>query len=92
MNDDGLKTLREKIQFSAQLNSDKSIWVVGNIGGKEYDTKLTNLPALLRTPQGEISFALREGAEPFYEPLQIIINPLRATINNYRSSVMSMIN
>ncbi|HZJ79680.1 MAG TPA: polysaccharide biosynthesis tyrosine autokinase, partial [Dysgonamonadaceae bacterium] len=87
MNDDGLKILREKIQFSAQLNSDKSIWVVGNIGGKEYDTKLTNLPALLRTPQGEISFALREGAEPFYEPLQIIINPLRATINNYRSSL-----
>ena len=82
MNNDELDTLKEKIQFSAQLNKDNSISVVGNIGEKEYNTKLTVLPAILSTPQGDISFALRDGATPYYEPLQIIINPPRATINS----------
>lgn len=83
----GLDTLRNSIEFTAQLNEDKSISIDGTIGGVVYDTKLTNLPGLLNTPAGVISFNLREDAKPYYKPLQITINRPEATINSYRSNL-----
>ena len=87
MDNDGLDTLQQSVRFIAQLNEDNSVSVVGKIGGVEYDTKLNNLPALLSTPQGIISFVKREGVEPYYEPLEITIRPPAVTINNYRSNL-----
>ena len=87
MDDEGLDTLRHRIEFTAQLNEDKSITVNGTIGDKDYDTKLVNLPALLNTPQGIISFVLREGVEPYYDPLHIRIGVPASTVKTYRSSL-----
>ncbi|MDD4728791.1 MAG: polysaccharide biosynthesis tyrosine autokinase [Dysgonamonadaceae bacterium] len=87
MDGDGLDTLQQRIDFSAQLNKDNSITVKGTIGDKVYDTKLTNLPALLNTPRGIISFMLREGAKPYYNPLQISIMRPASTVNAYRSNL-----
>ncbi len=87
MNDSGLDTLRHNIQFTAKLNEDMSISVLGTIGDKEYDARLTQLPGVLNTPHGFISFALREGAEPYYKPLKININPSRRTVARYRGGL-----
>lgn len=87
MEGDGLDSLRQAVRFTAQLMEDNTILVKGKIGGKNYDTVLANLPALLDTPQGVMSFALREGVEPLYEPLQITINTPRATVNSFRGGL-----
>ncbi|MDD2474976.1 MAG: GNVR domain-containing protein, partial [Dysgonamonadaceae bacterium] len=87
MDGDGLDTLQQSIEFTAQLDKDNSITVKGTIGDKVYDTKLTNLPALLNTPRGIISFMLREGAKPYYNPLQISIMRPASTVNAYRSNL-----
>lgn len=87
MEGDGLDSLRQPVRFTAQLNEDNTILVKGKIGGKDYDTVLSNLPALIDTPVGIISFALREGVEPLYEPLQITINMPRATVNSFRGGL-----
>lgn len=83
MEDAGLDTLQQKIEFIAKLNKDNSISVVGTIGDRKYDTKLANLPGLLKTPQGIISFVLRERVEPYYKPLRVVIRPSVSTINAY---------
>ena len=83
----GLDTLEQEIEFIAKMNEDNSISVEGTIGDKEYDTKLNNLPGLLNTPNGIISFMLREGAKPYYEPLLISIRPPRSTVNMFRSNL-----
>lgn len=87
MDNEGLDSLRQAINFTAQLNEDKSISVKGNIEGTEYDTKLTNLPGLLTTPAGIISFNLREEAKPYYQPLLITIERPESTVNAYRRNL-----
>lgn len=83
----GLDSLQQAIEFTAQMNEDKSISVSGSVGGKVIDTKLENLPGLLTTPQGVISFMLREDAKPYYKPLQITIGRPEATVNAYRANL-----
>ena len=87
MDADGLDTLKQSIEFTAQMNEDKSISVSGTVGGKVIDTKLENLPSLLTTPHGVISVMLREGAKPYYRPLQITIGQPDATVNSYRANL-----
>ena len=82
-----LDTLSSTIQFTAQLNEDKTISVQGTIGEEYIDTRLVNLPGILTTKQGIISFVLREGVKPSYQPLQIIIERPEATVNFYRSNL-----
>lgn len=84
----GLDSLRNEIEFTAQLNEDNSISVKGTVEGEVIDTKMENLPGLLNTPAGVISFMLREGAKPYYKPLQISINRPEATVNAYRSNLV----
>ena len=83
----GLDTLQQNINFTATLNKDQSISVLGDVGGMHIDTKLTNLPSLLITPRGIISFNLREGAKPYYNPLLITIQRPEATVNSYRANL-----
>ncbi len=83
----GLDSLKQDLNFTAQLNEDKTISVRGIIGGKDYNTKLTNLPGLLTTPAGVISFNMREDAKPYYNPLLIAIRRPEATVNSYRSNL-----
>lgn len=87
MDDDELNSLRSNISFVAQLNKDKSISVRGTIGDKEYDTKLSNLPGILSTPHGIISFTMREGVEPYFEPLYINIERPLSTVSSYIGSL-----
>ena len=87
MDANNLDTLRQSVEFTAQLNTDKSISVVGEIGGKMFDTKLMSLPSLLSTPLGVISFTKREGVAPYYSPLQITIRPPAATVRRYRANL-----
>lgn len=84
---DGLDSLKQSIEFKAQLHEDNSISVTGEIGGETINTKLTNLPSLLTTKQGVISFNLREGAKPYYKPLVITIGRPESTVNSYRGSL-----
>ena len=74
MDNAGLDTLKQDIEFTAQLNQDMSISVSGTVGDEVIDTKLENLPGLLQTPHGIISFMLREGAKPYYQPLGLMCN------------------
>jgi len=83
----GLDTLQQNINFTATLNKDQSISVLGDVGDMHIDTKLTNLPSLLITPRGIISFNLREGAKPYYNPLLITIQRPEATVNSYRANL-----
>ena len=87
MDKEGLDSLQQSISFTAQLNEDMSISVTGTIGGEVIDTKLENLPSLLNTPQGPISFMLREGAKPYYKPLLITIGRPESTVRSYRGSL-----
>ena len=87
MDNAGLDTLKQDIEFTAQLNQDMSISVSGTVGDEVIDTKLENLPGLLQTPHGIISFMLREGAKPYYQPLLISIRRPESTVNSYRSSL-----
>ena len=84
MDSEGLDSLQQAINFTAQMNEDKSITVKGTIEGASFDTKLTNLPGLLTTPAGIISFNIREDAKPYYSPLQITIERPESTVNAYR--------
>ena len=87
MDREGLDTLKQCIDFTAKLNKDMTIDVVGTVGEEKIDTKLDNLPALLTTKHGVISFMLREGVKPYYEPLLITINRPEATVRSYRSNL-----
>ena len=87
MDESGLDTLQHSIEFTAKMNEDSTISLTGVIGGKEYDTKLEGLPRLLTTPVGNISFTLREGAKPYYNPLLITICKPNATVDMYRSNL-----
>ena len=82
-----LDALKEKVEFTAQLNEDMTISVSGTVGEEVIDTKLENLPALLTTKCGVISFMLREGVEPYYEPLHITINRPESLVNSYRGNL-----
>ena len=83
----GLDTLQQDINFTARLNDDMTISVMGTVGEELIDTRLINLPALLTTKHGVISFMLREGAKPYYEPLLISIKRPESTVNAYRGNL-----
>lgn len=87
MEEAGLDSLKQTVNFMAQLNKDKSITVKGKIGEVDIDTKLTNLPGLLTTPHGIISFNLREDAKPYYKPLLITIEQPEKLVNSYRKNL-----
>ena len=87
MDEAALDTLREAIEFTAQLNKDMSISVHGTVGDEEIETKLTNLPGLLSTKRGLISFMLREGAKLYYDPLLITIGCPEQTVRSYRGNL-----
>lgn len=83
----GLDSLQGSIEFMAQLNEDKTISVQGTIGGELIDTRLVNLPGLLTTKQGVISFMLREGVRPHYGPLHISITCPSNVVNELRNNL-----
>ncbi len=83
----GLDTLQQDIVFTATLNKDKSISLLGTIGDKEYDTRLTNLPKLLITSLGNIRFTLRDGVAANYSPILISISQPASTVATYISNL-----
>ena len=56
-----LDNLKEDIELVMQMRPDSAVWVKGITPGLQVDTVFRNLPALLYTAYGNISFTRREG-------------------------------
>src|SRR5690554_4487584 len=56
-----LDELRSNIELEVRMREDEQIVVKGAVAGTTLDTVFTQLPALLMTEQGNISFTRREG-------------------------------
>jgi uncharacterized protein involved in exopolysaccharide biosynthesis len=78
-----LYNLKRNIDLEMKMLSDGSIAVKGITPGLPSDTVFKNLPALLHTPYGNISFTRREGVEPDYRLLYISIRKTEAAIDAY---------
>ncbi|MCW1735301.1 GumC family protein [Anaerorudis cellulosivorans] len=78
-----LDNLKQNIDLEMAMLSDGSIAVKGITPGLPSDTVFKNLPALLHTSYGNISFTRREGVEPDYRLLYISIRKPETVIDAY---------
>jgi tyrosine-protein kinase Etk/Wzc len=82
-----LDNLKQDIDLEMEMLSDGSIAVKGITPGLPSDTLFKNLPALLHTPYGNISFTQREGVKPDYRKLLVSIRRPEAVIRACRSNL-----
>jgi tyrosine-protein kinase Etk/Wzc len=82
-----LDNLNQDIDLEMEMLSDGSIAVKGITPGLPSDTVFKNLPALLHTPYGNISFTQREGVKPDYRKLLVSIRRPEAVIRACRSNL-----
>jgi len=82
-----LDNLKQDIDLEMEMLSDGSIAVKGITPGLPSDTVFKNLPALLHTPYGNISFTQREGVKPDYRKLLVSIRRPEAVIGACRSNL-----
>jgi capsular exopolysaccharide synthesis family protein len=82
-----LDKLRENIRFGMQMTEDGAVHVKGLIAQKQVDTLFTQLPAVLMTELGTISFTRRAEIKPHYSLLNVWIQHPNAVINTYRESL-----
>jgi capsular exopolysaccharide synthesis family protein len=88
MEQSNLDTLRNDIEMELRVDEPTSNVYVTLLCEKEkVDTVFTELPALLPTPAGIISFTRREGVKPFYKPLNISIRNPNDAIKHYREAL-----
>lgn len=79
-----LDRLKEPYSFTVVIHQDQSITVTQNTDGKNQKTKITKLPALLRTNHGVLTFAFRAGNVPDYEsPIEVEIMPPMSVVPLY---------
>ena len=82
-----LDELRSNIELEVRMREDEQIVVKGAVAGTTLDTVFTQLPALLMTEQGNISFTRREGVNPNYRQLYVTIQHPDAVIGTYRGNL-----
>jgi capsular exopolysaccharide synthesis family protein len=82
-----LDNLKEDIELVMQMRPDSAVWVKGITPGLQVDTVFRNLPALLYTAYGNISFTRREGGGPDYRRLHVSIRRPEAVIRAYRAGL-----
>lgn len=82
-----LNKLNEDIEMEMQMISTSSISVKGITQGLPVDTVFKNLPALLHTPFGNISFTRREGIPVDNRPLLVSILRPEKVIRAFRAGL-----
>lgn len=82
-----LDELKSNIEFTMQMNGEGTVKVSGLFEGLQTDTVFSSLPALLNTPQGDISFTRRPGVEAGDKPVNVVIQHPEAVIREYRGNL-----
>ncbi|MEL7601425.1 MAG: Wzz/FepE/Etk N-terminal domain-containing protein, partial [Proteiniphilum sp.] len=87
MEQSDLDRLRQDIILHLDVNNEKRVGVTGIVGGITVDTVFSQLPALLRTPYGNISFTDRKGMAPPSRPFYVQIQHPESAIQGYRAAL-----
>src|SRR5690554_6584790 len=88
MDQSKLDSLKANIEFEMRLNADAGrVAVSGLFNGEQIDTVFTALPALLHTPQGNLSFTRRHGIDFKNSELTVYIHRPDAVIRQYRGAL-----
>ena len=82
-----LDQLKEDIILHLDVRANKSVAVSGILGSMTVDTLFSQLPALLHTPFGNISFTDRKGITPPAKPFYVQIQHPESAIRSYRSAL-----
>nr|MBF6629119.1 hypothetical protein [Proteiniphilum sp.] len=82
-----LESLNEDIFLQMQMRGDEQLIVTGTVAGSTIDTLFRQLPALLMTEPGNISFSRREGGESDERLINVRIQYPDAVTNSYRASL-----
>ena len=91
MEQSNLDKLKSPISFQAVINKDQSVTIKSIENEKEIINNLTQLPALLSTKHGVLTFSFRTGNVPSYgEPIEITIRPPASVIPSLRSNLSIM--
>jgi len=82
-----LDKLSETIRFEMQMTSALSVHIRGLVAGKTIDTTFAQLPAVLMTDLGTISFTRRPDVNVNYSLLYVSIEHPDAVIGTYRGNL-----
>ena len=82
-----LDLLRETIRFEMQMESEERVHIRGTVAGNALDTIFTQLPAVILTDVGAISFTRRHEVKPNNSLLYVSIQHPDAVIGTYRGSL-----
>jgi uncharacterized protein involved in exopolysaccharide biosynthesis len=82
-----LDKLSETIRFEMQMTSALSVHIRGLVAGKTIDTTFAQLPAVLMTDLGTISFTRRPDVNVNYSLLYVSIEHPDAVISTYRGNL-----
>src|SRR5690554_3483403 len=88
MDQSKLDSLKTNIEFEMKLNADAgTVAISGLFNGDHIDTVFAELPALLHTPHGNLSFTRRHGVEFRNNELTVFIHRPDAVIRHYRGAL-----
>ncbi|MEN6589587.1 MAG: Wzz/FepE/Etk N-terminal domain-containing protein, partial [Proteiniphilum sp.] len=87
MDQSDLDKLTQDIILHLDVNAQKAVKVTGIEDGMTVDTTFRQLPALLHTPFGNISFTDRKGVAPPARPFYVQIQHPESAIKGYRASL-----
>ncbi|MDD4460645.1 MAG: GNVR domain-containing protein, partial [Proteiniphilum sp.] len=82
-----LDRLRETIYFEMQMESEERVHIRGTVAGNALDTIFTQLPAVILTDVGAISFTRRHEIKPDNRLLYVSIQHPDAVIGTYRGNL-----
>ena len=82
-----LDLLRETIHFEMQMESEERVHIRGMVAGNALDTIFTQLPAVILTDVGAISFTRRHEIKPDNRLLYVSIQHPDEVIGTYRGSL-----
>ena len=82
-----LDRLRETIHFEMQMESEEKVHIRGTVAGNALDTIFTQLPAVILTDVGAISFTRRHEIKPDNRLLYVSIQHPDEVIGSYRDNL-----
>lgn len=82
-----LDRLRETIHFEMQMESEERVHIRGTVAGERLDTIFTQLPAVILTDVGAISFTRRHEIKPDNRLLYVSIQHPDEVIGTYRGNL-----
>nr|HPR20938.1 polysaccharide biosynthesis tyrosine autokinase [Proteiniphilum sp.] len=82
-----LDLLRETINFEMQMESEEKVHIRGTVAGNALDTIFTQLPAVILTDVGAISFTRRHEIKPDNRLLYVSIQHPDEVIGSYRDNL-----